>query len=289
MWPGRACLIGGQAATVANSSAASSDQIGSIPTATLANGIFTPADAMFYLNNQMKGMNWPSLPDPSFSSVRFLCHMDERGTSQGNTRMLPPSRAPNDCDAFEAVNSGISGLIRDQRVFGLYGMLPIVASGHIVHNTGAVLTLGSGDLTIEGWFYSTNNGVVSSIWDFRSGAGDTVRPLLRLNSGKFSFFQNGVEVAAAAAAASLNTWHHFAWCKDTGAPNKSFLYVDGVSVANFADTTNYSTAGTIRIGLNFALTVAFGGYLDEFRITTTVARYPGGTTFTVPVGPFPDY
>lgn len=284
MWPGRGGIIGG-----ANVAVTQTNPNPNIPTTTQAAGLWTPSQAAFYMNNNFQGLDWPTLADPSYANVPFLIHMDEHDPN-GNLRMLSWAANPNDGDAFENLgNATATGIGRwSTRKFGIYSWQS-AASCVIDHNQNTAVTIGTGNATAEGWCYLTSTTGIGALWDWRSGAGDTVHPLFRTNVGKLSFFKNGVAVVEDTSAMSTNTWHHWAWCRDTVAA-KSYIYLDGVSVGTpAADTTNYTTMTTLRIGNNITIANPFVGFLDEFRLTVGTARYPGGTTFTVPSTPFPDY
>lgn len=289
MFPGRGCIIGGAASTQVDAYG-DSDQPGNIPTATAADGIWMPNWASYHLNNGFHGLEWPTLPDPYFASVVVCWHANWKGTGQGNTRMLPPSRSPVDCDGFETVPQVAAGLGQYNRKGGLYSLK---GNGRVIHNVSNNATLGSGAFTLEGWCYCTDNTVQSTIWDWRGTSTANVQPLIYLNGtapnvGHLTYNRGGGggDLIIDAAALTTNTWHHFALCRDSGT---IYLYKDGVSVGNKADATNFTAANTIRIGMNTPGTFPWRGFLDEFRATPGVARYPGGTTFTVPAVPFPDY
>lgn len=282
MWPGFGSILGGS-----NGLLPLTDPRGDIPTSTFASGIYTPDDASFYLTQQFQGTNWPTIADPSFSNVKTLIHMDEH-SANGNVRMLPPSASPNDGDALEGLTGNGGALFRATRKFGLYAWQGI-AVAQLRHNINTNITVGTGDVTAEGWVYLNNSTGVGVIWDMRTGVGDTVHNLLRTNAGKLSLFRNGLVVVEDTNVMSNAVWHHFAWCRDTVA-GKSYLYLDGVSVGTPAtDATNYTASGNYHIGLSVATANPLAGFLDEFRLTVGTARYSGGTTFTVPVLPFPDY
>lgn len=262
-------------------------QPGAVPTTVSAMGIWTPDDAAFYLRNGFRGLEWPSIADPNFSNVKVLIHLDRKGQN-GNLRMLPVSASPNDCDAYEVVDQGVAGMAQlAHRRAGLYSFLCVGAS-YVLHNINNSLSLSTGHITAEGFVYPTAAGADQAIWDFRTSGADATRPYIRLSGGKLALTINAVDKIIDSSTISINAWHHFAWCRDTVAGN-SYLYLDGVSLGSFADTTNYSTTSSVHMGSHVTVAGPFSGTIDEFRLTLGSARYPGGTTFTVPSVPFPDY
>lgn len=248
-------------------------------------GVWAPDDAAYYINQRFRGTEWPGPSDPSFASVAVCCHINRKGSTNGNMRMLPPSRAPNDCDGYENTNLTVSGMVQGKRVTGLYGWQGGTNSAILTHNVSNALVFGTGDLTAEGWLL-TNVAPTGGLWDFRASTADAVRPDINMVTGKLGLFFSNAQQITAAAAVSTGVWHHFAWCRSSGT---SFLYLDGVSVGSVADAVNYGNCASCAIGNNVAGSAAGAQFVDEYRLTLGVARYPGGTTFTVPSLPFPDY
>jgi hypothetical protein len=68
------------------------------------------------------------------------------------------------------------------------------------------------------------------------------------------------------------------------------FYIDGVQIDSIANTTNLNqqTSNVSYVGGNpngYTLT----GYMDDFRVTNGVCRYPNGTTFTPPTAALPTF
>ena len=86
-----------------------------------------------------------------------------------------------------------------------------------------------------------------------------------------------------------STWQHVALVKQSSTLR---LYVDGVQAAS----TTIGNGGTVNnapdvftIGRGGAYNADYyNGYVDDFRWTKGVARYPNGTTFTPPAAAFPN-
>jgi hypothetical protein len=266
----------------------------SIPNSVYAPGIWTPDDIAHQLQHEMRGLQWPPMNDPNFANVVTLIHMNEHGVN-ANLRMLPASRNPNDSDAYESVGGGgVAALRKQTRQFGIYSFTG-ASNSRINHNTNNPIALSTNAITAEGWFYTSTTGTSRVMWDFRTSSGDTVRPMIYCDGTggganlKLALFRNGANIITSAGNVSVNTFHHFAWCRDTGAGN-SYLYLDGVSQGTpIADATNYGSTSSCQIGNDVILATPWSGFLDEYRLTVGAARYPGGTTFTVPSAPFPDY
>jgi hypothetical protein len=137
---------------------------------------------------------------------------------------------------------------------------------------------GTGDFTVECWFYATDLSRNSqALWDTRvsGGGASQVKPTVFAQSGKIMFYVSGTIVAS--YNISQAAWHHMAWSKTNG---YSYFYVDGVLVSMIPDTNNYGTSNDFLIGqVGDSRTAAyyFGGNIDEVRITKGLARYTPST------------
>tara|TARA_B100000131_G_scaffold21309_1_gene20665 strand:- start:30 stop:1745 length:1716 start_codon:yes stop_codon:yes gene_type:complete len=189
------------------------------------------------------------------------------------------------------------GILRADRVSGLGGANAIngsvffgngnQASGITGNNIliteeSSDFTFGTGDFTIEGWFYTPD----LSNWNLL--VGDNV---YGDGSGGWSLYFNtdpdvdmwktGSSVVSGATP-TVNTWHHVAFSRESGT-NRVFL--DGALGASASDSTNY-TSNQILIGAN-QLTVStnvsqwgFKGYASNVRVIKGEAIYTAA--FTAP-------
>lgn len=156
--------------------------------------------------------------------------------------------------------------------------------------TGDFLTLassndfafGTGNFTIEGWFYASSLASNAVLVDFRTGAGQAVPAITILATGAVVYYTLGAtQITSAAGAVTTGTWHHIAVSRQ-GTNTKLFL--NGAQVGlTWTDTTNY-IAAPLTLGDNYLNTSALNGYIDDFRISKGVARYT--TNFDVPTKAF---
>jgi hypothetical protein len=146
--------------------------------------------------------------------------------------------------------------------------------------------LGTGNFTVEGWFYITNNlddvyffdtrnaSQTSNCWGGGYGLGGT--------SGRLSFFIGAGSVQTSGSVGSLNTWMHIAFVRVSGTLT---IYLNGTSVASGSLTNDASTVSTLGyIGTRYTQTFDYGGYMDDLRITKGYARYTAN--FTPPTAAF---
>jgi hypothetical protein len=133
---------------------------------------------------------------------------------------------------------------------------------------------GTGDFTIEGWFYKT---VVATqyLFDTRTTLNENSIAVQSNGSGSLRLFVNGAFVLTSSNAHTNNAWNHLAICRAGGVTR---FFINGVvSTTTYTDTTNYGTTKPLVVGAQYNGTTAFAGYIDDFRVSNT-ARYTA--TFT---------
>ena len=138
------------------------------------------------------------------------------------------------------------------------------------------LVFGTGDFTIEGWFYLTASAAsIKYLFDCRSGGGIQAAPLVHIDSGTFKYYVNGSYVASGGTV-TQNQWMHIALVKTSGSTK---LYVNGNLAFTYTDSINY-TSSTVRVGSEWSAagTYDWAGYISDFRITKGLARYTANFT-----------
>jgi hypothetical protein len=144
---------------------------------------------------------------------------------------------------------------------------------------GSSFAFGTGDFTVEAWFYPTQaraGGIVSpasngSYWD------------LLINSNNGIQYQSAAGITNQLVTANnvftLFAWNHIALVRNSGT---SVIYVNGVSVGSVADTVNYTATINYAVGRNsdgyFTL-----GYFNSVRVIKGTAVYTAA--FTPPTAP----
>lgn len=148
------------------------------------------------------------------------------------------------------------------------------------------LNLGTGDFTLECWWYpindNTQEAVFIKIGDHTTTSGIA---LCTDNSRGFFVYSGGGYTTSgnpAGAYPTTNAWNHLAVTRASGTLR---TFVNGVLVESASYTSNLSsgTAGII-IGAFADNTYDAHGYLDDVRITQGYARYTA--TFTAPTTEF---
>ena len=133
---------------------------------------------------------------------------------------------------------------------------------------------GTGDFTIEGWFYKTS-ALTQTLFDTRTALNENSIQVQSNSASTLRLFVNGSFVLTSSNTHTLNAWNHFAISRASGVTR---FFINGVvSTTTYTDATNYGSTKPLFIGATYTGTTPFAGYIDEFRVSNT-ARYT--TTFT---------
>ena len=214
--------------------------------------------------------------DPDFANVSLLLHGDG---ANGSTTIIDSSPSPKAITVF-----GDAQISTAQSKFG--------GSSIYLDGTGDYLTItdsnafefGSGDYTIELWFYMLSlpetfalfGGISGKNFYFGVGTYSGNRYLVSYDGTTELNQLSGDSITA-------GVWHHAAHCRSNGTAR---LFLNGElvrsgSFGNITGTTGYQLGTS-----SFYFDYWWNGYIDDLRITKGVARYT--SNFTPPTAPFPD-
>lgn len=154
-------------------------------------------------------------------------------------------------------------------------------------NNADLNNFGTGDFTIEGWFYtlSDSNKVIISCGTSWSGAHGYDWHLLTDGTINFRAGNNiPISITSGAGVYTKYAWHHLAVTRASGVTQ---LFYNGNAVGSpHSGTVTISNSSSPRVGQWYANTSStWYGYMAEFRITKGFARYKTG--FSVPTEMFP--
>lgn len=184
------------------------------------------------------------------------------------------------------------------RKFGTYAYNGEAGAGFYMSDR-AVLELGSGDYTIEGWFKFTalpSSSSKSTLFAHGStSSSGTFSYQLYLGGSAvdggnlvFAVSTDGTsdtvtELVSCPFPFVLGLWYHIAVARSSGVTN---LFVNGQKLsADVADTnTYYDSSASVDIGYDRYASTHFYGLIDEVRFTVGYCRYTDN--FTVPTAKF---
>jgi len=229
---------------------------------------FTVPDAAF---SDLKNEN----VDPFFNNVALLMHM-EGGTWTDTT-------------GSSTITSHGSTLSTSTAKFGLQSASATGPSTYVTAANATGYNFGTGDYTIEFWFYNNApaSGTSTSIFcfalnnDFRGGhsIGATIRAADQVLMFGWLSNQN-----ASTYVVPTGQWIHIATSRNGSAVRG---FVNGVQVYTFTDTQTYNyNRCTLGGYWSAGRGLPSGCYIDDFRVTKGVARYI--TNFTPPSRAFAD-
>jgi hypothetical protein len=142
------------------------------------------------------------------------------------------------------------------------------------------LIMGTGNFTIEGWFYAnstSNKGIfqLSSTTGGLDPSAATANIAFALQTNGYTVYAANVGTTITSVVPSTTTWTHFAVVRSSGVTR---LYINGSQAgSNITDTTNYA-GGNLVVGGYYSTSFLFNGFIDDLRITKGVARYTANFT-----------
>jgi len=236
-----------------------------------------------------------------FSGLRFVKGTDVYGV--GNTTLTVPTAPPTAISGTSLLTNFTNAGIFDNAADADYetvGNAQISTSvkkygtGSMAFDgTGDYLTIpynqfmnfGTGDFTIEGWFYLNSFAnqyyVLGGTWT----TGTSDEWLIQIeNNGSLRFLTTANTSFFATGLIKTGTWYHFAASRNAGVIK---AYINGTAFATIANTNSIgSTSKVLNIGQQPGGTWPWNGYVDDWRISKGVGRYP--YNFTPPTAEFPN-
>ena len=138
---------------------------------------------------------------------------------------------------------------------------------------------GTGDFTIELWYYPTVTNVDATVIGFRPVSVNGPYPTITaLNGGSVGYYANtAFRITSAANALTTNTWNSIAVSRSSG---NTKMFINGNQVGTtYVDTNNFLASNCIIGSNDFSQNGAnpIRGYLDEIRVSN-IGRYTGNYT-----------
>lgn len=162
--------------------------------------------------------------------------------------------------------------------FGTGSLLLDGTGDYISVATDPDFGFGTGDFTIEGWFYANSVTGTKALVDMRAGTATDTGLYLYADAGVVKVYYNGAELLSGGLL-STTTWTHVAVTRTGSTIN---LYVNGTRVdSDNAFSSNIGSNKPLLIGSAFNASSFWDGHVDDFRLSA-VARYTLGS-YTPPL------
>ena len=255
--------------------------IGAVPTAysttstTAGTTIFTPPTSPVTTTSQ------------GATGVQLLVFQDNRIIDRSSNAFTVTTVGNPSIQRFSPFGAGTAyttGTISGSAYFD--------GSGDYLLNTGTTAgQLGSGDFTVECWYYPTNstfgtggaNTAAGIFFDSRASAGDAAGvSFYTMTNGTISIYTNSGVIFTTSNAAKSFAWNHIAFVRSGSTITG---YINGVSGGTVTSSVNFSSG---RLQISGPVDYSTGyieivGYVSDHRVVKGTAVYT--TTFTPPTAP----
>jgi hypothetical protein len=156
------------------------------------------------------------------------------------------------------------------------------AGDYLLIASNAAFEFGTGDFTVEGWFYQTADNTYSTALELGPHINANAIIFITKSGGQATIYSGGF---FGGTTTTLNEWNHIAWVRSSG---NLKIYVNGVSPAGVAFTNNLTNTSTgISIGDAFSIVSSssydYSGYMSNMRVVKGTAVYTAN--FTPPTTP----
>jgi hypothetical protein len=148
---------------------------------------------------------------------------------------------------------------------------------------GPQLQLGTGDFTIEGWFYLAANGTAYGI--VSKGAASTGWSVNVTSGNRIQFSYTASNLTGATTTLAASTWYYFAVVRSGTATGNLKIYLNGTLeiTSGGAVTDNFNQTDVLYVGASRTGTTALNGYLQDIRITKAARSITASPTASFPV------
>lgn len=163
-----------------------------------------------------------------------------------------------------------------------FGATSLYVADNVIVSSSDGFDMGTGDFTMEAWFYFTTFTTSFALFDQWDSSGSTRNQLWHStnNDGKLLWYYAGTSnFASANPAVSTGAWTHIALVRHSGTLK---MYINGTAESNTASHSGqFGRSHTMYFGDQHG-----GGagapqyYMDDLRITKGLARYTAN--FTAP-------
>jgi len=247
-------------------------------------GAATPGVWTLSQANQAAGQrSWP-MYDPRFNLVTSMIHGNGTNGATNNTFLDSSS---NNFSVTRNGNTTQGTFTPFSKPSGYWSNFFNGTSDSLTVPAGTDFAYGTGDFTVEGWFYATSTLAAfgSMLWSqvtsgnsyFLVAAGEDASPIVN----NYVRFQSSGGNINSSTVFTLNTWNHFAVVRISGSIR---VYLNGVGGTATSNSINFNNTTFVpNIARYTGGTSWFPGYISNLRVVKGVGVYTGN--FTVPTAP----
>lgn len=242
-----------------------------LPPVQAPNEIGSPSKAIFGAQTSLLMNTSYSngfLTDSSFNNVTL---------TQQTVGLYPPS-------TYTLANNSTNPFNSNGSIFTPGSIYFNGTSQYLTVPSSAVFGFGTGDFTVEGWFYATSDQGTDFMIDFRGSSSPTAPAMFVYTDNHLTWYYNGAVVYQPTSLTfTYNTWNHVAIVRSSGVTR---FYLNGIgATTTYTDTNDYPAAPCIigsdvlAGGPNY-----WNGYISNVRVVKGTAVYT--QNFTPTSGPF---
>ena len=211
--------------------------------------------------------------DPNFKNTTLLLQADGTGSGSQNNTFLDGST--NNFFITRNGNTTQGSFSPFSQAPGYWGNY-LNGSSYLQTPSSTNYAFGTGDFTIEGWFYPTATTANLRLFEF-SDNNDNIGANFT-STGTIGYYNGSTNTVSAGIPFTANQWNHVAVVRSSGTVT---VYVNGTSALTQASTPNTTSARSVGIG--GISNTWFPGYVSNVRILKGTALYTA--TFTPPTAP----
>jgi hypothetical protein len=144
------------------------------------------------------------------------------------------------------------------------------------------LQLGTGDFTIEGWFYLTLNGTAYGI--VSKGAASTGWSVNVTSGNRIQFSYTASNLTGSTTTLAQGSWYYFAVVRSGTATGNLKIYLNGSLevTSGGAVNDNFNQTDILYVGASRTGTTPLNGYLEDIRITKAARTITASPTAAFP-------
>jgi hypothetical protein len=213
--------------------------------------------------------------DSNSSSIVLAVPMD--GANNGTTftdesATIKGSGSAKTISAFGTAKTSTA----QSKFYGSSGYTGSAGNSYLLVSSSVDYAFGTGDFTIEGYFYVVSAGSNNCVMDFR-GAGNNYFLRLTSSTNYELLFWSGSQNSLCSFTAPSGAWNHIAISR-SGTTLR--VFVNGIQTNSISNSSDASSSGPVYISTfgdttGSASSFGFDGYIQDLRIYKGVAKYTG--------------